>query len=216
MVFLNSMASRLSAPGADFQAIAARVVRRPERIDALFEGLGSPAARVKYGSAKVLRLVSEQAPDLLYPRFDFFLRLLEGGNTFLRWGATRILGNLAAVDRDGKLEKVLDWYFAPVSGHEMIGAANAIGSAAKIALAKPHLADRIVKEILKVGRARYRTRECRNVAIGHAIRSFDEFFSHVKDTRPVLQFVRRQLANPRQATRKKAQRFLKRWAGLTG
>ncbi|MGA2266919.1 MAG: hypothetical protein ABSH44_00490 [Bryobacteraceae bacterium] len=207
----DSIASQLSLPGVDFQAIVARVVRTPERIDALFEGLGSKTASVKHGSAKVLRLVSEQAPDLLYPRFDFFVRLLGSDNAFLRWGATKILGNLAAVDRESKFEKVFDQYFAPVSGPEMVGAANAIASAAQIALAKPRLADRIVKEILKAGRASYQTRECRNVVMGHAIQSFDRFFSHVQNRKPVLAFVRRQLANPRQATRRKAEKFLKRW-----
>jgi hypothetical protein len=92
------------------------------------------------------------------------------------------------------------------------GAANAIAAAASIALAKPHLADRIVKEILKVERATYTTPECRNVAIGHAIRSFDRFLGHVKNRRAVLAFVTRQLDNPRPATSKKAGTFLKRWA----
>ncbi|MGA2770966.1 MAG: hypothetical protein ABSG26_09140 [Bryobacteraceae bacterium] len=184
----------------------------PERIDALFEGLGSKTPRVRYGSAKVLRMVSEQAPDLLYPRWDSLVRLLDNDNAFLRWGSTQILGNLAAVDREDKLEPVLDRFFAPISGPEMIGAANAIVAAANIALAKPHLADRIVKEILKVERASYRTPECHNVALGHAIKSFDRLFHHVKNRRPVLAFVTRQLDNPRPATRKKAERFLKRWA----
>jgi hypothetical protein len=97
-------------------------------------------------------------------------------------------------------------------GREMIGAANAIVAAANIALAKPHLADRIVKEILKVERASYQRPECRNVAIGHAIKSFDRCFRHVGNKRPVLAFVKRQLENPRPATRRKAERFLKRWA----
>ncbi len=184
----------------------------PERIDALFEGLGSKTARVRYGSAKILRMVSEQAPDLLYPWWDSFVRLLDNDNAFLRWGATQSLGNLAAVDREDKLEPVLDRFFAPILGREMIGAANTIGAAASIAQAKPHLADRMVKEILKVERASYQRPECRNVAIGHAIKSFDRLFGHVKNKRPVLAFVTRQLDNPRPATRKKAEKFLKRWA----
>jgi hypothetical protein len=208
----DSIASQLSAPGANFPAIAAGVVRMPEGIDALFEGLGSKTARVKYGSAKVLKRVSEQAPELLYPWWDSFMRLLEDENAFLRWGAAQILGNLAAVDREDKLEAVLDRFFAPISGPEMIGAANAIAAGASMALAKPHLADRIAKEILKVERASYQRPECHNVAMGHAIKSFDRFFRHVKNQRSVVAFVTRQLDNPRPATRKKAERFLKRWA----
>jgi hypothetical protein len=189
-----------------------RDTRTPEQIDALFAGLGSKTAPVRYGSAKALRTVSEQAPDMLYPRWDFFVRLLDNDNAFLRWGATQILGNLAAVDREDKIEPVFDRFFAPIVGQEMVGAANAIVAGASIALAKPHLADRIVKKILRVERASYRTPECRNVAIGHAIKSFDRLFGHIKSRRPVLAFVTRQLDNPRPATRKKAERFLKRWA----
>lgn len=187
----------------------------PKRLDEVFAGLDSQAARVRYGSLKALKLMSEQAPELLYPRFDFFARMLESDNAFMRWGAARILGNLAAADREDRLEKVLDKYLAPVLGHEMIGAANAIGSAAKIALAKPHLAERIATKILAVERASYATAECRNVAIGHAIKSLDQFFSLVKNKRSVLEFVTGQLANTSPATRKKAERFLKRWAGST-
>jgi hypothetical protein len=134
----------------------------------LADALRAPAPRVKYGAAKRLRLLSETSPEKLYSRFDMFFGLFQGENTFLRWGATRILGNLAAVDRDGKLEQVFDRFFAPIRGCELIGAANVIAAAGQIALAKPHLADRIAVEILKVDRASYRTPECRNVAIGHA------------------------------------------------
>lgn len=192
---------------------AARGSLESRRTEELIAGLASATARVKYGSAKALRLLSEQAPDLLYPRFDFFVHLLHGDNTILRWNSTHILANLAAADREDKLEKVLDQYFAPISGRELIGAANAIGGASKIALAKPRLADRIAEEILKVRRATYATRECRNVAIGHAIQALDRFFSHVVNQRPAIAFVRKQMANPRQATRRKAEKFLKRWAG---
>ena len=184
----------------------------PEQIDGLFEGLGSKTARVKYGAAKALKMVSEQAPDLLYPRWDTLVRLLENDNAFLRWGSTQILGNLAAVDHEDRFEPMLGRFLAPISGKEMIGAANAIAAAASIALAKPHLADRIVKEILKVERATYATPECRNVAIGHAIKSLDTLLGLVRNRRAVLAFVTRQLDNPRAATSKKAGTFLKRWA----
>ena len=183
----------------------------PEQIDALFEGLGSKTSRVRYGAAKALRTVSEQAPDLLYPRWDSLARLLQNENAFLRWGSTQILGNLAAVDHEDRFEPMLDRFLAPISGKEMIGAANAIAAAASIALAKPRLADRIVEEILKVERATYATPECRNVAIGHAIKSLDKLLGQVKKRRAVLAFVTRQLDNPRPATGKKAERFLKRW-----
>jgi len=93
----------------------------------------------------------------------------------------------------------------------MISAANVIGGAARIALARPGLADRVAAEVLKVERASYATAECRNVAIGHAVSAFGEFFHVLRRQRaPVLEFVRRQLTNSRPATRKKAERFLRK------
>jgi hypothetical protein len=189
------------------------ITRQSSSLDALCEGLSAASARLKYGSSKALMLLSEQAPELLYPRFDFFAGLLASDFSILRWNATRILGNLATVDHQNKLEHLFDRYFAPILGDELVAAANAIGSASVIALAKPYLADRIARKILQVSRASYRTPECCNVAIGHAIQSLDRFFSLIQKRKPVLEFVQAQLENPRPATRKKAQTFLKRWAG---
>ena len=183
-----------------------------EEVDALCDGLASPQPRTKYGSARNLLLLSEQEPDLLYPRFDFFARLMEGEIRILRWDATRIVANLARVDSQDRIEKLLDRYLAPIAGGELIGAANTIQGAADVALAKPHLAGRIAKALLKVSRARYATPECRNVAAGHAIQSLDRFFELIREKKPVLEFVEEALANPRPATRKKAEKFRRKRA----
>jgi hypothetical protein len=92
----------------------------------------------------------------------------------------------------------------------MITAAYVIRGGARIAQAKPPLADRIAAEVVKVARARYQTPECRNVAIGHAILALGEFFDLLNRPGAVLQFVRQQVNNSRPATRKKAEQFLKR------
>ncbi len=82
-------------------------------------------------------------------------------------------------------------------------------AAAKIALAKPELADRIAQELLKVEKASYQTNDCRNIALGHTIQSFGQFFDQITDKEPVIELIRRQLNNPRNATRRKAEAFAK-------
>ena len=93
-----------------------------------------------------------------------------------------------------------------------IAAATAIRWAAAIALAKPHLADRLARAILGVRRAVYQTEECRHVATGHAIQSLERFFESIGDKKAALKFVRAQLKNPRPATRAKARAFLAKYA----
>ncbi len=195
----------------DMEKIADKIIEKPDLLSEVFEGLGSDRARIKYGCVKSLRLISEKRPEILYPRLDFFIDLLDSDNTFLKWGAILTIANLAAVDSGKKFEIIFNKYFAPIAGPELIPAGNVIKGAAKIALAKPELSDRIAKEILKVEKAKYQTAECRNVAMGHAIKSFDLFFDQIKDKRPVIKLIKKQLKNTRNATRKKAERFLKKW-----
>ncbi len=192
------------------QQLAAKVSRNPQLLADVIEGLNAEAARVRFGCAKVLRILSAERPDLLYPHFDFFVRLLDSENKIFQWEAAFVLSHLARVDVEDRFARVFGKYFSPISGPVMITAANVIQGGARIARAKPHLADRIGVEILKVSRARYQTVECRNVAIGHAILALGEFFDLIRKPAPVIQFVRRQINNSRPATRKKAEQFLKR------
>ena len=158
-------------------------------IPEIIEGLNAKKARTKYGCARILRLLSEKKPEILYPRFDFFVGLLDSENTFLKWDAIHILGNLATDDSEGKFEKILDKYLAPIGGPALITAANVIGGAAKIALAKPALTGRITRELLKVGKAQYQTDECRNVALGQTIDSFDHFFHQIEAKGQIFLFL---------------------------
>lgn len=195
---------------SDKDEIVDRVIGKPELIPEIIEGLNDKTARIKYGCAKILRLLSEKRPELLYPEFDFFVELLDSPNNFLKWDAIHVLGNLASVDTENRFEDVYGRYFAPIPGTVLITAANVIGGAAKIALAKPQMTGRITGEILKVERATYQTEECRNVALGQAIDSFDSFFNQIEDKAPVIALVERQLQNTRNSTRKKAEKFLKK------
>jgi len=205
----SQLLQQIAKKESDKDAIAAKVIKKPELLSEIIDGLGADKARVKYGCAKILRIISDEAPELLYPRFGFFADLLDSDNNILKWETIYVIANLAAVDTEDRIEAIFERHFAPIPGPALITAANVIGGAAKIASAKPHLVDRIAKELLKVEKAQYKTTECRNVAIGHAIKAFDQFFDQIKDKEPVIAFVRRQLENTRNATRKKAEVFLK-------
>ena len=188
--------------------LARKAIRNPRLIPAILAGLDADRPRIKYGCAKALRLLSEQQPKLLYPHFGSFVRLLDHENKILQWDAAFVLSHLARVDARNKFVAIFRKYFCPIPGPVMITAANVIQGAARIAQAKPRWADRIAAEVLKVAKARYRTPECRNVAMGHAIVTLGEILPLLRRPAPVLRFVRNQTRNPRPATRKKALQFL--------
>ena len=201
---------RLARKNVNIERLAAEVIRRPEWLGAILSGLGADTARVRFGSAKVLKIVSERGPEVLYPKIGFFIDLLDTDNRIIRWNAILIIGNLAAVDSKRKIDKILDRYLDPIPGPELVTAVNTVRGAVAIALAKPDLADRNVDEIMKVEKGRYKTAECRNVVLGHAIDALDRLFDLTKLKEHVASFVKRQLRSPRNATRKRAERFVKR------
>lgn len=208
---------QLGQKGVDIEAIAERVIARPESVAELVEAVQTEKGTAKYAYEKVLRLVSEREPGLIYPRFEVFVTLLDSENSFLKWGAIMTVANLVAVDAENKFEPIFRKYYAPIKGPAMVAAANIIGGSARIAQARPELTQRIVREILKVEKATYERHgspspECRNVAIGQAIDAFDQFFDQIEDGTAVLKFVKRQLKNPRKPVVRKAEKFLRRHA----
>jgi hypothetical protein len=205
---VSALHAQIGQKGSDKAKITIQAVRDPSFLPMLLQGLGAQQPAIKYGCAKVLQMISERNPEILYPSLDLFIELIDSDNNILKWNAIIIIGNLAAADGDGKIDALLDRYLAPIAGPVMITAANVIGGAACIARAKPYLADRIARAFLKVEHAAYQTNECRNIALGHMIQAYDRFFEHIEKKEPVIRLIKKQLENTRSGTRKKAEKFL--------
>ena len=206
----NHLHAAIAMQSANLDVIADRVAKEKELLGEVFAGLGAEKATIKYGCLKILRIISENDPNVLYPEFDRFVDLLDSENTILKWGAIIIIGNLAAVDVENQIDGILARYLQPISGPVLITAGNTIDGAGKIGLAKPELADRIVRALLKVENTNYQTPECRNVALGHVVESLNLFFENIRDPQSVIAFVERQLGNTRNAVGRKAAAFLKK------
>lgn len=198
----------------DFDRLVNQAVESPDILAAVLEGIGSGPANIKYRALKIAGLISEIHPELLYDKFSFFATLTKDGNSIKKWGAINIIGNLAKIDCDCKFENIFGEFFEPVMGPFMITAANTITAGGKIARANPKLQERIAVEILKVKDASCATDECKNIAIGHAIDAFDKFFPFTNNKDEIVDFVSKNTCNSRNATRKKAEKFLKKYGIL--
>ncbi len=200
----------IAKKNSDKEKIAGKIINKPDLLPMIFEGLKSDKASIRYGCEKILRIISQEKPEILYPQFSFFVKLLDTDKSFLKWGAIIILANLTRVDKKSKFSRIFDKYFSPIPGPDLIPAGNVIRSAATIAHAKPRLTEKIAREVLKVERAKYKTTECRNIALGHAIASLDRFYHQIKDKKSVVKLIKEQRKNSRNATRKKAEKFIKK------
>lgn len=143
--------------------------------------------------------------------------MLDNDNKFLKWGAIITLGNLAAAAEEGQFSKIYHKYYDLIRGEDMVAASNVIGQSAAIAAAIPELQEDIVKEILAAEEVEYLHKgevspECHNVICGQMIDTFMHMFPAIRNKEPVLAFVKRQQTNPREKVRKKAGKFLKKYA----
>jgi len=196
--------------------ITGQVIKNPSIIKELVRQLKTEKSSLKFGYEKILRFVSEKSPELIYPSFDDFVKLLDSENNFLKWGAIITIANLTSADSENKFDKIFRKYYLSVSGPDLIPAGNTISSSWKIASAKPYLIEKITKEILKVQNAKYvhhgkLSPECKNVACGQAIVSFAMYFGKIKNKKPVIEFVIEQLNSSRTAVKKKAEKFLRKY-----
>jgi hypothetical protein len=199
-----SLVDRIARPGSNPQTIATRLARTAGDLSPLLAGLHDSRARARYGCAKVLVLLSQSHPERVYPLWDAVEELMGDENKIMCWTAMKIIANLAPADSQGRIGGILPRLLAFIDGPVMITAANAIQAAAAIAIAKPDLAEKIVKGILRVEKANYQTEECRNIAIGHALAALRELGLSPRLAAAVAAFAQRQTSNPRNSTRRKA------------
>lgn len=192
------------------ESIARKALNDRKVLSEVFKGISSDKPPIKYKSLKALAHLSEKHPRVLYPKWNYFVELLSNENTFLRAIAANVIANLTVVDSKKKFEKIFDLYYNLLDDRSMINAANLAGNSGKIAVAKPHLQDKITNRLMDIDKTHH-SPECKNIIKGKVILSFDMYIGEYGNKKKILDFVKKELKNRRSATRKKADRFLKKW-----
>jgi hypothetical protein len=189
--------------------LAERARRDSVLLATVFEGVSSSDPKLRFRSAKILNLMSQKEPGKLYPKIDFFINLLDS-DSILKWNAIDVMANLASKDVNGRFEEIFGKFYGLLQEGSLITAGHVAANSWKIVDAKPELENRITEQLLKIEKTRLPTEECRNILMGHTILCFDRYFDRIQDKDEVITFVKRQKNNSRNATKTKAQKFLKK------
>jgi hypothetical protein len=191
-------------------AIAGKAALDKRLLSETIAGIVSDKPETKYRSGKILMILSQENPERLYPKWDHFVNLLGSRNTFMKSIGIAIISHLTKVDSKDKFDKIFDKFYKLLNDESMITAANLVGLSGMIARAKPKLQNRITNRLLAIDSTDH-SPECRNIIKGKAIQAFGEYFNEAKNKKKVIEFVKRELKNTRPATRKKAEKFLRKW-----
>ena len=73
-----------------------------------FNKLFASNPKVKYAMAKEYKKIAQENPAELYPLLDKFVFLLDSENNVIKWTSINIIGLLAKVDSDNKIDPILN------------------------------------------------------------------------------------------------------------
>jgi hypothetical protein len=211
----KSLPEKLGESVDNASQIAEVVTKNTGLLSSVLDGVSSPNSRVKFKCVKILRMISEKNPRILYPHFDFIEKLLDSDNNILKWNAIDVIANLATVDSNDRFNEVFNKFYGFLNEGTLITVAHIVDNSGKIAKAKPSLHDRITTELLKVKDIPLPTEECRNIVSGKTILAFARYFDRAKNKEAIISFVRSQLNSTRNATKKKAEAFLRKFDTTT-
>lgn len=192
--------------------IIKQITQNKIQISDIIKELSSERPRVKYKSAKILSLLSAEQPEMLYPFFDFFVKLLDNNNNILKWNAIDIIANLVPIDYVGSFNRVFDKLFRLFNEGNLITSAHVVENSAKIIKAKPDLESEITRKLLLIAQIPLPTEECRSIIYGKTIKAFSDYFNLIGNKKMVFKFVKDRTGDTRPATRKKAEQFIKKYA----
>lgn len=193
------------------ESMAKKIVKDKKLLTEVMDGITSDKAQVKYKSGKALIILSKENPEIIYAKWDRLADLLHSKNTFMKSIGIAVISNLTRVDTKNKFDKIFNDFYKLLNDESMITAANLVGHSGMIAKAKPKLQNRITNRLLSIDKTHH-SPECKSVIKGKAILSLSEYFEEAKGKKKIIEFVKKELKSNRPATRKKAEKFLKKWA----
>lgn len=206
------MLSEMHEKDADIEAIAGKALMDEALLLELLDGLKSSKETFRYNCFKVLITISEKHAGLLYPKWDYFVGLLDSDNSYRKMSAIQLIANLARVDKESRFEKILEKYYSLIDDKSVIVAIYAASTSGKIVNAKPNLESQITDKLLEIDKTHHPEGRKSLIKAG-AIEAFDQYFEEAVNKDGIIEFAREQQNSGSPKTRKLAREFLGRFGG---
>ena len=178
-----------------------------------FEILNSTNAKEKYQFVNKLIDFGKHSPETLYPYISTVISLLDSKNSIIKWTGIDLLGYLISVDTDHKIVEQLPRLYMNLNTGKMITANHVVWALIEIANVLKERQKEIIETILKVQEYNYDTEECKNIVYGNIIKGFSKIYNTIDDDKiksTVYEFIKNQVGNRRNSTKKKAETFIKK------
>lgn len=163
---------------------------------------------VRYNSFRALKMVSEQQPDLLYPRWDFFVTLMRSSNSYHKMSAVLIIADLARADVDKRFENIFSEFYTLLNDRSMIVASYVAMASRVIVMHKPRLEKQVTRQLLDIDHTDHRD-DRKDLIKAFIIETFESYFDRSSMKDEIVAFVGQQASSSSRKARKAASQFLK-------
>ncbi len=155
---------------------------------------------IRYNSFRALKMVSEQKPELLYPRWDFFVTLMRSSNSYHKMSAVLIIADLARADVDERFENIFSEFYTLLNDRSMIVASYVAMASRVIVMHKPRLEKQVTRQLLDIDHTDHRD-DRKDLIKAFIIETFKSYFDRSSMKDEIVAFVGQQASSSSQKAR---------------
>lgn len=196
----------LDKKDVDIKELAQKALTDNVLIHELLNGIVSKDNTTRSNSFNVLQIVSAEKPEILYPQWDYFHKMLISKNNYHRYIAIYILADLTRVDKENKFEDIFEDYYGILAGDKIMTASHVALNSSKIALNKPELQSKILDRLLDIDNIHQGRQN--ELLKSYVIEALRKMYPEIKDKKRVAKFIEDQMDSSSPKTRDLAACFL--------
>ena len=187
------------------------VLESAELRNSLVDGTFAKDETYRYNCSRVFFRALEKGPDLFYPYWERFAAGIHSPNGFFRSSSTQALAFLTAVDKEHRLDSILDAYLRILNDDKVMVARYFVQTIHLLPEARPDLREKVVACLLDVENTRH-TESRKSLLKADIINAFDQIFETLsaQEQKQTLAFAEKELDSESPSTRKAAKAFLKK------
>jgi len=203
----------LSHKNIDIEAIAKMALADEQVLAHLIANLTEKQETIRFNSFNSLMLIAEKQPEVLYPKWNTFAKLLGSKNSYHQYIGIFLIAELVKIDAEGKFEPIFDQFYGILESGGTIAAANLVKNSGKIALAKPALEPQITEKLLNID-AIHNGKQ-KGLIKGIAVEAFGEYYGKSACKDKIRNFVIERLESDSPKAKHNAAEFLNAYGGNT-
>lgn len=200
----------LNKKDVNIQRLAKNALTDKKLLPELLKGILSKDNTIRFNSFNVLKIISAEKPELLYPEWDYFQKMLMSKNNYHKYTAVYILADLTQVDKEHKFESIFEDYYGILAGDKVMTASYVILNSVKIAVNKPELESKVLDRLLNTDNI-HQGRQ-KELLKSYVIEALRKMYPKIKDKDRVMKFIKEQLGSSSSNTRDLAACFIDRCA----